>query len=72
MSTVAEIEAAISKLAPEEFAQIRDFVLKMDRVEAGTYEETAEIRAAMAEAEAEYKRGEFFTTEDIKKHCGLK
>jgi len=32
MSTVAEIEAAINKLPPEDFAQLRDWLLERDNL----------------------------------------
>ena len=32
MSTVAEIEAAISKLPPQDFAQVRDWLLERDNL----------------------------------------
>jgi hypothetical protein len=62
MSTVAEIEAAISNLPPQDFAQIRDWILER---------EDAETAAALVEAEAELKRGEGLSVEEARKQLGL-
>jgi hypothetical protein len=62
MSTVAEIEAAISKLSPQDFAQLRDWILE---------KEDAETVAAFAEAEAELERGEGLSVEEARKQLGL-
>ncbi len=62
MKTVEEIQAAIANLQPGDFAKVRDWILER---------EDADIAAALVESEAQIDRGEFMTSEQIRKHFGF-
>jgi hypothetical protein len=72
MSTLAEIKAAICKLTPQDFARLRDWLLEHDIAAKFSSKETTEIREALAEAKAEFERGEGLSSEQIQKQFGLR
>jgi len=68
--TAKEVLEAVATLPSEEWMKIQSGIAEM-LAKRFSAEETAEISSALAEAEAEFARGEGLTREEVSRHFGL-
>jgi hypothetical protein len=68
--TAKEVLEEVAMMPCEEWLKIQTGIAEM-LAERFSGEETAEIREALAEAAAEFARGEGISSEEMRRHFGL-